>query len=409
MSEYKSVCLITGGYTQKNLRLQPWRYLSEVAQQLAGQGHAVTVITDSDPNGSDADNATATVDGVTVRRIPSVNRYWWQHNATLRDAVQCSHPSVILWHLGLPSFLHQRIDGWPAVPVLGIFPGLVYKPAELWRLGIKRLAKGYKLSAIHVAGMLVPRQLVRGPMTDGRLNGLVVQTQSTCRRLIESGVHPGHVRVIPPGVDEIWATTNCHAQCAARQRLGYTEQDKVILFFGSPAPLRGLHSLIRAVALARESDPSIKLLVLNRRRRDELIQEDAELRRLLENSAVAAHIHVISGFLPPLELSQQVAATDIVALPFELVPADAPLSILEAQALGKPIVTTRVASLPEMAAAGTSYLAEPADPMSLANALLKAAADLDQKRRNEQTEAPKRTIRTWQKVGEEWSQLLQAF
>ncbi len=409
MSEYKSVCLITGGYTEKNLRLQPWRYLSEVAQQLADQGHTVTVISDGGTNGTDADDATTTIDGVTVRRIPSVNRYRWQDNPTLRRVVQRSDPSVILWHLGLPSFLHQRIDGWPAVPVLGIFPGLVYKPAELWRLGLKRIAKGYKLSAIHLAGTLVPRQLVRSPMTDGRLNRLVVQTHSTYQRLVESGVQPGHVCVIPPGVDEIWATTSCHGQCAARQRLGYTAQDKVILFFGSPAPLRGLHTLIRAVAVARKSDPSIKLLVLNRRRRDELLQEDAELRHLLENSEVGAHVHVISGFLPPLELSQQVAAADVVALPFELVPADAPLSILEAQALGKPVVTTRVASLPEMAAAGTGYLAEPADPISLAQALLKAAADLDQKRRNEQTAPPKRTIRSWRKVGEEWSQLLQAF
>jgi glycosyltransferase involved in cell wall biosynthesis len=131
-------------------------------------------------------------------------------------------------------------------------------------------------------------------------------------------------------------------------------------------------------------------------------------------------------------------ATDIVALPFELVPADAPLSILEAQALGKPIVTTRVASLPEMAAAGVSYLAEPADPVSLAQALLEAAVDLGRQQSEdslavarepldslavacrpldslavacrplEPPEQDKRMIRSWRKVGEEWSQLVQA-
>lgn len=398
----KSVCLITGGYTDRNLPLQPWRYLSEVALQLAKQRHAVTVITE----GAEG-KPCETIDGVVVRRIPSINRYRWQSNAALQVAVENTGPSVLLWHLGLPSFIHQRMHGWPNVPVLGIFPGLVYKPGELLRLGVKRIVKGYKLSAIHVAGMMVPRQFVRQSLADGRLAGLVVQTQSTAQRLLEYGLHPNQVKVILPGVDDIWTTANNGVQCAARQRLGYTPEDKVVLFFGSPAPLRGLHTLIRATELARRTDPSLKLLVLNRRRRDELLQEDAELRHLLENSEIGPHVQVISGFLPPTELLQQVVAADIVALPFELVPADAPLSILEAHALGKPIVTTRVASLPEMVAAGTNYLAEPANPVSLAQALLAASVDLDQKQSNDQLKQCKRTVRSWRKVGEEWSQLLQ--
>ena len=42
----KSVCLVTSGLVEANLRLQPWRYLHEVARQLAGQGHYVTVVSD---------------------------------------------------------------------------------------------------------------------------------------------------------------------------------------------------------------------------------------------------------------------------------------------------------------------------------------------------------------------------
>ena len=404
MSNRKSVCLITGGYSEKNLRLQPWRYLSEIALQLHEQGHKVTVVTD----GADTDaEAADSFNGLTLRRIPSVNRYRWHANDALQSAVEESTPDVILWHLGLPSFVHQRIDGWPDVPVLGIFPGLIYRPHELLRLGIGRIAKGYKLSAIHVAGLMVPKDFVKRPMIDGRLAGLVVQTEATSQRLLENGLHANHVRVIPPGVDEIWGVSDQAKQRAMRQHLGYTEDDTVVLFFGSPAPLRGLHTLIRAVTIARRQDPSLKLLVLNRRRRDELLQEDAELRLLLEDSDMRDHIHVISGFMQPQELTEHVDATDIVALPFELVPADAPLSVLEAKALGKPVVTTRVASLPEMAAGGVNYLAEPADPHSLAQALLEASTALGRTGR-ENGASPRPPMRSWRKVGEEWSQLIQA-
>lgn len=365
----------------------------------------MTVVTDGADTQS-APEATDTFNGITLRRVPSINRYRWQVNEVLESAVKECEPDVILWHLGLPSFVHQRIDGWPRVPVLGIFPGLIYRPHELLRLGIRRIAKGYKLSAIHLAGLMVPKEFVKRPIVDGRLSGLVVQTEATSQRLRENGLDAGHVKVIPPGVDEIWGVTDQVKQRAMRQRLGYTEDDTVVLFFGSPAPLRGLHTLIRAVTIARRQDPSLKLLVLNRRRRDELLQEDAELRLLLEDSDVSEHIHVISGFLQPQELTEHVDATDIVALPFELVPADAPLSVLEAKALGKPVVTTRVASLPEMAAGGVNYLAEPADPHSLAQALLEASAALRHTVRQEGASS-RSPIRSWRKVGEEWSQLIQ--
>ena len=84
-----------------------------------------------------------------------------------------------------------------------------------------------------------------------------------------------------------------------------------------------------------------------------------------------------------------------------------PHRIMECLALGKPVVTTRVASLPEMAAGGVNYLAEPADPHSLAQALLEASTALRRTGR-ENGASPRPPMRSWRKVGEEWSQLIQA-
>jgi glycosyltransferase involved in cell wall biosynthesis len=398
----KSVCLISSGLVNKKLPLQPWRYLHEIARQLMAQGHRVTAISDGTPRGEE-------VGGVLVRRVQTVNRFHWQENLPLQSAVEEIDPDLILWHLGLPSFLHQQLRGWPNVPVVGIFPGLIYRPQELLRLGIKRLIQGHQLSAIHILGTLVPKQLLRRAVHNGRLRCLVAQTQTTGQRLLESGLRPEQVKVIGPGVDKIWSDFQLNGHESMRAELGYGDSDRVVLYFGSPASLRGLHTLIRAVKIARRTEPSLKLLILNRRRVDELLREDAELRQLLSESAMKQHVKVVSGFLAKDVLVRHVAACDVVALPFELVPADAPLSILEAQALGKPVVTTKVASLPELASQGVNYLAEPADPYSLAQALQQAV----QSSNKSNGAAPSKHLitqpaaRSWQQMGKEWSHLIQ--
>jgi glycosyltransferase involved in cell wall biosynthesis len=48
MPEPRSVCLVTSGLNRSNRRLQPWRYLLEVAAGWRG-GHTVTLLTDSLP------------------------------------------------------------------------------------------------------------------------------------------------------------------------------------------------------------------------------------------------------------------------------------------------------------------------------------------------------------------------
>ncbi|MDQ4077550.1 MAG: glycosyltransferase, partial [Chloroflexota bacterium] len=197
-----------------------------------------------------------------------------------------------------------------------------------------------------------------------------------------------------------------------RAQLGYSPEDTVVLYFGSPAPLRGLHTLVRALGRARQTDPSLKLLILSRRRADELVAADAELREVLDASDVKDHVQVVSGFLPTFALVRHVASSDIVALPFELVPSDAPLSLLEARALAKPVVTTRVGCLPELVAGGPHYLAEPGDPHSLAQGLIHATKEVQEGRRTQGERAgndrARHPIRSWQQMGEEWSQFVQA-
>jgi glycosyltransferase involved in cell wall biosynthesis len=78
---------------------------------------------------------------------------------------------------------------------------------------------------------------------------------------------------------------------------------------------------------------------------------------------------VVDGFLPHQELLRHVAAGDVVCLPFEMVPSDVPLSILEAMALERSVITTKIACIPELVDNDRGFLIPSASVRSLAQQL----------------------------------------
>jgi glycosyltransferase involved in cell wall biosynthesis len=395
----KSVCLISSGIHTRNLRLQPWRYLHEVGIQLADMGHRVTILTDDTPDGRIESSST-----LQIREVANVNHFRWRSNPAMQQALHDCQADAVIWHLGLPSFVHQNLDLGKETPIVGIYPGLIYRPSDFKKLGMRKVLKSFQMVQIHLMNAAVPRGAVRRAVQSGQLKQLVVLSETTRQQLIRAGVQPEGVKVIGPGVDLNWL--QAHAlngkKEQTRMRLGYQPQDKVILYYGSPHPLRGMHDLLRAFEIAQQQEQALRLLILSRRREDELIREDAELKELLKKSAIRGCVKVVNGYLDVEQLMDYMAASDAVALPFQLVPADGPLSILEAQAQGKAVITTGVGSLPEMVAGGKHFLAEPANPVSLAQAVLAAAHNTAEK-----TYSRPANVRSWQQVGEEWSELIQ--
>ncbi len=403
MAEHRSVCLIAAGLHEHNRRLQPWRYLHEVARQLMQRGHRATIISDGRGRSEDGE----CVDGVPVLRVESVRTPTWSGTAGVAASLLEVDPQVILWHAGTTSFLHQRVPDWKRRRVVGIFTSPIHSPRELLRPGAIRLCKAYRLSALHILGTLAPKALLRRAMNGGGLTQVVVQTMATRTRLVEHGVEARRIEVIPPGVDDTWNAARGAQTVEPRAGLGFDRDDIIVVYFGSPAPLRGLHTLVRAIGAARQFEPSLKLLILSRRHRDQLLKEDAELRQLLARAERQHYVRLVTGFLGEQELVRTIAASDIAALPFEIIPSDAPLSLLEAQALGKPIVTTRLGCLPELVAHGHHYLAEPASVASLAQELRQAAADLRSKAGDFSQSPRPAPARTWREMGLEWSNLIQ--
>jgi colanic acid/amylovoran biosynthesis glycosyltransferase len=149
--------------------------------------------------------------------------------------------------------------------------------------------------------------------------------------------------------------------------------DPTIVCVAALRPPKGHTVLLHALAGAPD---------VLRRARLELVG-DGPLRSALEREAqglgLAVHFH---GSLPEDAVAGVLARADVFVLPSIIAPngdlEGIPVALMEALAAGLPAVATRQSGVPELIRDGeTGYLAEPGDPASLREALVRALHEPD--------------------------------
>jgi glycosyltransferase involved in cell wall biosynthesis len=189
-----------------------------------------------------------------------------------------------------------------------------------------------------------------------------------------------HIRVVPYGVDMSDWKLPAGDRARARERLGLGPRDVAVGIASRLIPGKGHDLLLRAFAEARGEAPALRLLIAG----------DGPLRREIEHAShqVAGSTATVLGFVA--EVRSFMGACDILVCPtLPELGEGFGLAALEAMAVGRPVVATRVASLPEVVADGkTGVLVAPDDPRQLAEALAGLATNGD--RRAELGEAGRR-------------------
>ena len=132
------------------------------------------------------------------------------------------------------------------------------------------------------------------------------------------------------------------------------------VYAGRLAPEKGLATLLRAAALARQ-----KLVLAGSG------PEEERLRRLAENFGADV---VFAGHLDKPALQRLIGEALALVLPSEWY-ENAPISLLEAYALGRPVIGARIGGIPELIAEGeTGLLVESGNAAVLAAAMAALAA-----------------------------------
>lgn len=178
------------------------------------------------------------------------------------------------------------------------------------------------------------------------LDRIVVPSRFYIEKLVEWGWPRGQLVYIPNFVD------------VAGYRNDWEEGDYFV-FAGRLAPEKGLATLIRAAALARQ-----RLVLAGTG------PEEAALRRLADSTGAQV---AFAGHLSGRDLHRLIGQARALVLPSEWY-ENAPISILEAYALGRPVIGAAIGGIPEMIRDGeTGLVAASGNAADLAGKLTELA------------------------------------
>lgn len=148
-----------------------------------------------------------------------------------------------------------------------------------------------------------------------------------------------------------------------RKKYNIDVEKNVVLFSGTPRPHKGVEDLIEAVAGLVERDMLFLIVGLG----------EGDFSREIEKKAsnLLGEKFKAFGVVPFKNLPEYIALSDIVVVPQRRTSSSRgqmPAKLIDAMAMGKPIIATRVSDIPETLE-GCGFIVEPQKPLELARSL----------------------------------------
>jgi len=196
------------------------------------------------------------------------------------------------------------------------------------------------------------------------------------RYLLGLGVNSNKIEVVSSGVDTSRFDPTMFADMRNRKNeMGMEKKDFIILYFGPLSKFRGADTAILAFHKIVKKIPQAKLLLLSRKPSN-LESENSKLEKMARKNR---RIRLIEGIQSAEKVTEYLAISDVILLPFRFWPhIDCPLTVLEAMALAKPVISTSTGVIPEIIENGkTGILVPPGRPENISAAVLKLARDLE--------------------------------
>ena len=146
-----------------------------------------------------------------------------------------------------------------------------------------------------------------------------------------------------------------------------------LLYVGRLAAMKGLPVLFEALSQLRERYPDLTLTVVGDG------QERGEIEASAQHLGISTIVNFV-GYKSQTEVREYLQETDIFILPSFA--EGVPVVLMEAMAAGVPVLTTRIAGVPELVEHGVSgWLVPPGDMQALAEGLAMLVNDVDRRKR----------------------------
>jgi glycosyltransferase involved in cell wall biosynthesis len=193
-----------------------------------------------------------------------------------------------------------------------------------------------------------------------RAERLITVSEKARDILIEEGVPSDRVDIIPSGIDIDRLTAESNGTCV-RKRLGIPLEAPVIGCLANVLEIKGQDILLYAFSDVAKFCPDVHLILVGR----DTSSFGGQMHALAGQLGIGTRTHFV-GF--QADVRQYIAAMNLVVLPSRS--EGLPVALLEAMAMGVPVVASAVGGVPELIVQGvTGRLVKPEDPSALGEAI----------------------------------------
>lgn len=327
---------VAHGMSRENVRLQPWRYLYELAERKSRSGPVILVtdVVDHEHEEQWSDNLRVVYTGLLSVRS----------RMQLVEYINGLNPVGVWWSTTPRSIVYFR--AWKRL--VCHVTALITCPLYPWSLLIKARVKGIPKNEINVLiqQRLVPRFLFVRFLEMECVRAIFVQSLSNKAILLKAGVSASKVSIVPVGIDpEDRQQLSTERVEDVRRAYGFPEGSVIFTYMGAVRKIRGIEVLVEAFSDAARRSGKCYLVILARGADEQTCDY---LKSRFTRLGIEERVHIQGGWLSRDEVWERIDASDVVTLPFVLVPSDVPIAILEALARGKPVIGSRVDGIPEL-------------------------------------------------------------
>lgn len=344
------VLIICPDFNYRNIRKQPWRHAFELARHLVNYVSEIRIVT----NKSDDLCNDFVLGGIHVHvlqqgslRFPSKG---------LITTILAAHFDAVYWFGNALSGLYMMQYQNLGVPFVLHISQAPFSIKELLGLSHRKLWD-YRFDFLSA---LMPMNWVIRRLNCEPIRAITVSSNAIGVKLVRLGASPSKVKIAPLSFPRWDVTSKTISE--AKDMLRISKQTFVMTYFGGSDTIRGTDVVVKSVlSLKNKGVRDFLMIMLLRRETNIADKDELYLRRFVKKHKLEDYIKIISKILSKEELALYLFASDLVVLPFKVVPSEPPLGVLEALSLGKTVVTTDVSGLPELIGIDRGALAKPAD------------------------------------------------
>lgn len=334
----------------------PWRggaetYVSSLAASLRKRGHSITVICSCDPLEPGNYNEA----GIDIDRLRLIGRlYGTPIPVGLRGTLE--EIDADIFHANFPSpYFAYNVS---CIAHLRKIPAIL-----TWHNDLPPVTSSAKLLIEIHDKLLLPRYI-------HRYRRIIATSQIYASRSRILSKFAKIVTVIPNGVD--CQRFNPEVDSSDVRRQLETDRKFVILFVAALTKwhrYKGLEILLQAMKIASEIEERIMLVIVG----------DGELKPEFESLAYTLNLKqqvIFAGNVSDELLPSYYGACDVLVLPSKDMSEGFGLTLLEANATGKPCIASNIGGIPSVIENDyNGILVPPNDPTSLAQAIVSLAKD----------------------------------